>query len=124
MLKRSFAEFHAQKKLPEKQQLLMIKRSLPTKHIECIKGEPAIEDYYDMYMEANEYNNKMSEAVMQSPYAQSFLVQGRVVVMKSGMVRPCLYHSFIWFINWLLMRVIFTGHRQFTRNRSEGTFQH
>jgi antiviral helicase SKI2 len=34
MLKRSFAEFHAQKKLPEKQQLLMIKRSLPTKHIE------------------------------------------------------------------------------------------
>ncbi|KAG7564740.1 ATP-dependent RNA helicase Ski2 C-terminal [Arabidopsis suecica] len=84
MLKRSFAEFHAQKKLPEKQQLLMRKRSLPIKNIECIKGEPAIEDYYDMYMEANEYNNKMSEAVMQSPYAQNFLVPGRVVVMKSG----------------------------------------
>ncbi|EOA26057.1 hypothetical protein CARUB_v10019475mg [Capsella rubella] len=83
MLKRSFAEFHAQKKLPEKQQLLMIKRSQPIKNIECIKGEPAIEDYYDMYMEANAYNSKMSEGVMQSPYAQNFLVQGRVVVMKS-----------------------------------------
>ncbi|KAL1222056.1 DExH-box ATP-dependent RNA helicase DExH11 [Cardamine amara subsp. amara] len=84
MLKRSFAEFHAQKKLPEKQQLLMIKRSQPIKNIECIKGEPAIEEYYEMYMEANECNSKMSEAVMQSPYAHNFLVPGRVVVMKSG----------------------------------------
>ncbi|KAJ0248350.1 DExH-box ATP-dependent RNA helicase DExH11 [Hirschfeldia incana] len=83
MLKRSFAEFHAQKKLPEKQQLLMLKRSLPVKTIECIKGEPAIEDYFELYMEANECNSKMSEAVMQSPNAQQHLVPGRVVVMKS-----------------------------------------
>lgn len=75
----------------------------------CIKGEPAIEDYYDMYMEANECNSKMSEAVMQSPYVQNFLVPGRVVVMKSGTVRACLYHSFLWFINWLLMCVILQG---------------
>lgn len=35
MLKRSFAEFHAQKKLPEKQQLLMRKLAqAPTKVIE------------------------------------------------------------------------------------------
>lgn len=34
MLKRSFAEFHAQKKLPEKQQLLMLKLAQPTKTIE------------------------------------------------------------------------------------------
>lgn len=34
MLKRSFAEFHAQKKLPEKQQLLMRKLAQPTKSIE------------------------------------------------------------------------------------------
>uniref|UniRef100_A0A1J3FE68 Helicase SKI2W n=1 Tax=Noccaea caerulescens TaxID=107243 RepID=A0A1J3FE68_NOCCA len=84
MLKRSFAEFHAQKKLPDKQKLLMLKRSLPVKTIECIKGEPAIEDYFDMYMEANECNSRMSEAVMQSPYAQNHLVPGKVVVMKSG----------------------------------------
>ena len=34
MLKRSFAEFHAQKKLPEKQQLLMRKLAQQTKTIE------------------------------------------------------------------------------------------
>lgn len=37
MLKRSFAEFHAQKKLPEKEQLLMRKLALPIKTIEYVK---------------------------------------------------------------------------------------
>ncbi|XP_010541438.1 PREDICTED: DExH-box ATP-dependent RNA helicase DExH11 isoform X2 [Tarenaya hassleriana] len=83
MLKRSFAEFHSQKKLPEKQQLLMLKRAQPIKTVECIKGEPAIEEYYEMYSEAEEYNSKISEAVMQSPHAQQFLNPGRVVVVKS-----------------------------------------
>lgn len=64
----------------------------------CIKGEPAIEDYYEMYMEANECNSKMSEAVMQSPNAQQHLVPGRVVVMKSETVRLSLHLSFLWFI--------------------------
>lgn len=36
MLKRSFAEFHAQKKLPEQQQLLMLKLAQPTKAIEYV----------------------------------------------------------------------------------------
>ncbi|KDP46561.1 hypothetical protein JCGZ_08533 [Jatropha curcas] len=83
MLKRSFAEFHAQKKLPETQQILRRKLAQPTKAIECIKGEPAIEEYYDMYLEAEEYGNQISEAVMQSPAAQHFLTPGRVVVVKS-----------------------------------------
>ncbi|ONI00017.1 hypothetical protein PRUPE_6G062900 [Prunus persica] len=83
MLKRSFAEFHAQKKLPEQQQLLMRKLAQPTKTIECIKGEPAIEEYYDMYSEAETYYTEILEAVMQSSAAQKFLTAGRVVVMKS-----------------------------------------
>ncbi|KAL3530840.1 hypothetical protein ACH5RR_010162 [Cinchona calisaya] len=83
MLKRSFAEFHAQKKLPEKQQLLMRKLAQPTKTIECIKGEPAIEEYYDMYSEAETFNTKIVEAVMQSPGIQQYLSSGRVVVVKS-----------------------------------------
>lgn len=82
MLKRSFAEFHAQKKLPEKQQLLMRKLAQQTK-VECIKGEPAIEEYYEMCAEAEKYHNQISKAVMQSPLAQQFLTPGRVVVMKS-----------------------------------------
>ncbi|XP_021720755.1 DExH-box ATP-dependent RNA helicase DExH11-like [Chenopodium quinoa] len=83
MLKRSFAEFHTQKKLPEKQQLLMLKLSQPAKTIECIKGEPSIEDYYKMYTEAEGYLNQITEGVMQSHTAQQFLVPGRVVVVKS-----------------------------------------
>ncbi|PON70872.1 ATP-dependent RNA helicase Ski [Parasponia andersonii] len=83
MLKRSFAEFHAQKKLPEQQQLLMRKLAQPTKAIECIKGEPDIEEYYEMYSEAEKYNNEISEAVMQTSTAQKFLTIGRVVVVKS-----------------------------------------
>ncbi|KNA02967.1 hypothetical protein SOVF_213570 [Spinacia oleracea] len=83
MLKRSFAEFHSQKKLPEKQQLLMVKLSQPTKTIECIKGEPSIEEYLEMYTEAEGYSNQVTEGVMQSHTAQQFLVPGRLVVVKS-----------------------------------------
>ncbi|QCD78043.1 antiviral helicase SKI2 [Vigna unguiculata] len=83
MLKRSFAEFHAQKKLPEMQQLLKRKLDQPRKAIECIKGEPTIEEYYDLYSEAETYNNQISEAILQSPSAQQFLNRGRVVIVKS-----------------------------------------
>nr|KYP60167.1 Helicase SKI2W [Cajanus cajan] len=83
MLKRSFAEFHAQKKLPEMQQLLKRKLDQPTKAIECIKGEPTIEEYYDLYSEAESYGNQISEAILQSPSAQQFLNTGRVVIVKS-----------------------------------------
>jgi antiviral helicase SKI2 len=83
MLKRSFAEFHAQKKLPEQQQLLMRKRAQPAKAIECIKGEPAIEEYYEWHVEAETYSNLILEAVMQSPVSLQYLTPGRVVVVKS-----------------------------------------
>ncbi|KAL9238723.1 hypothetical protein vseg_013107 [Gypsophila vaccaria] len=83
MLKRSFAEFHAQKKLPEKQQLLMRKLAQPTKTIECIKGEPSIEEYYELYKEAEGYLNRITDGIMQSHAAQQFLTPGRVVVVKS-----------------------------------------
>ncbi|KAH9626614.1 hypothetical protein KSS87_005465 [Heliosperma pusillum] len=102
MLKRSFAEFHAQKNIPEKQQLLMRKLAQPAKAIEtlpdrqpamtlvraqdtvrCIKGEPAIEEYYRKYKEAEGYLDKITDGIMQSHAAQTFLVPGRVVVVKS-----------------------------------------
>ncbi|XP_020086203.1 DExH-box ATP-dependent RNA helicase DExH11 isoform X3 [Ananas comosus] len=83
MLKRSFAEFHAQKNLPEKERLLLQKLRQPTKIIECIKGEPSIEEYYDMALKAETYREDISEAVMQSSYAQQFLSPGRVVIIKS-----------------------------------------
>ena len=52
----------------------------------CIKGEPAIEEYYEMYSEAEQYSNQISEAIMQTPGAQTFLTHGRVVVVKSQSV--------------------------------------
>uniref|UniRef100_A0A1D1YRD5 Helicase SKI2W n=1 Tax=Anthurium amnicola TaxID=1678845 RepID=A0A1D1YRD5_9ARAE len=82
MLKRSFAEFHTQKKLPEKEKLLLLMLSQPAKTIDCIKGEPAIEEYFDMASEAEELRTCISEAVMQSPYTQHFLLPGRVVIVK------------------------------------------
>lgn len=54
----------------------------------CIKGEPAIEEYYDMYSEAQKHSTEILEAVMQSSVAQQFLTPGRVVVMKSQSVSP------------------------------------
>ncbi|GAB2263267.1 hypothetical protein Droror1_Dr00004264 [Drosera rotundifolia] len=95
MLKRSFAEFHAQKKLPEKQQLLMRKLAQPTQTIECIKGEPAIEEYFEMYSEAEKYQDQINEAVMQSHVAQQFLTVGRVVVVKSTMTQDHLLGAVI-----------------------------
>lgn len=83
MLKRSFAEFHAQKKLPEQQQLLMRKLAQPTRSIECIIGEPAIEEYFEWYSEAEMYGNHITERIMQSPVSQAFLQPGRMVVVKS-----------------------------------------
>ncbi|KAL0389105.1 UNVERIFIED_CONTAM: DExH-box ATP-dependent RNA helicase DExH11 [Sesamum calycinum] len=90
MLKRSFAEFHAQKKLPEKEQLLMRKLAQPRKNIECIKGEPEIEDYYEMHSEAERYSNKITEAIMHSPVSQQYLTPGRVVVVKAQLAQDHL----------------------------------
>lgn len=52
----------------------------------CIKGEPAIEEYYEMYLEAERCSNEILETVMQSSTAQQFLTPGRVVVVKSQTV--------------------------------------
>ncbi|XP_062218251.1 DExH-box ATP-dependent RNA helicase DExH11 isoform X2 [Phragmites australis] len=83
MLKRSFAEFHAQKNLPEKEKLLMQMLCQPTKTIECIKGEPSIEEYYEMALQAEAHREFITEAIMQSPNSQQFLSPGRLVVVKS-----------------------------------------
>ncbi|XP_041998400.1 DExH-box ATP-dependent RNA helicase DExH11-like isoform X1 [Salvia splendens] len=95
MLKRSFAEFHAQKKLPEQQQLLMRKLAQPKKIVECIKGEPAIEDYYVMYSEAEKHSNMIIEAVMLSPASQQYLSPGRVVIVKSQLAQNHLLGAIV-----------------------------
>ncbi|AQK68647.1 DExH-box ATP-dependent RNA helicase DExH11 [Zea mays] len=83
MLKRSFAEFHAQKNLPEKEKLLLQMLRQPTRTIECIKGEPSIEEYYEMTLDAEAHREYITEAIMQLPNSQQFLTPGRLVVVKS-----------------------------------------
>lgn len=83
MLKRSFAEFHAQKNLPEKEKLLLQMLRQPTKTIECIKGEPSVEEYYEMALEAETHRESVTEAIMQLHTSQQFLTPGRLVVVKS-----------------------------------------
>lgn len=61
----------------------------------CIKGEPTIEEYYDMYTEAEQHSNQILETVMQSSAAQQFLTLGRVVVVKSQSVSYFLHKNFL-----------------------------
>lgn len=89
MLKRSFAEFHTQKKRPEIE-LLLLKLSQSTKAIECIKGEPAIEDYFEMASRAEQLRDDISEVLMLTHTAQQFLTPGRVVIVRSKLVEDHL----------------------------------
>lgn len=54
--------------------------------LSCIKGEPAIEEYYEMHTEAERLCNEIADSVVQSPAATQFLSPGRVVVVKSQSV--------------------------------------
>jgi antiviral helicase SKI2 len=89
MLKRSFAEFHAQRALPEQQRQLLEREGALSKmnvKIDCILGEPTIEEYYNVALEAEKLGDRIQEAVMQSRTAQQSLVPGRVVVVKTPIV--------------------------------------
>ena len=63
----------------------------------CIKCEPAIEEYYEMYSEAEKYNREVLEAVMQTSAAQKLLNPGRVVVVKSQSVSPYSWLMYLFY---------------------------
>ncbi|KAL2653895.1 hypothetical protein R1flu_022023 [Riccia fluitans] len=89
MLKRSFAEFHAQRALPEQQQQLLEREGALSKMnatIDCILGEPTIEEYYALAIEAERLGEAVQETVMQSRAAQQALTPGRVVIVKTPQV--------------------------------------
>ncbi|XP_076936450.1 DExH-box ATP-dependent RNA helicase DExH11-like, partial [Bidens hawaiensis] len=48
-----------------------------------IKGDQAMEEYYEWYLEAEMYSNQITEAVLQSSVSQTFLMPGRLVIVKS-----------------------------------------
>lgn len=89
MLKRSFAEFHAQQALPEQQQQLQKgegELSLMKSTINCILGEPTIEEYYEIAIEAEQLGDTIYETLMQSRAAQQILTPGRVVVVYTPFI--------------------------------------
>ena len=49
-------------------------------------GEPAIEEYFEWYLEAEMHGNKITETLVLSQVSQSFLQPGRIVVVKSQSV--------------------------------------
>lgn len=89
MLKRSFAEFHAQQALPEQQkQLLKGEGELSKMNvaIDCIRGEPTIEEYYEMAVEVEKLGDHIQETIMQLRATQQALTTGRVVVVRTDLV--------------------------------------
>lgn len=67
----------------------------------CIKGEPAIEEYYGLHLEAKTLGDEVGEAVMQLSVAQSHLNPGRVVLVKTESV-SFVYERFPFLIAWIL----------------------
>jgi len=47
-------------------------------------------------MEAETYNNQISEAILLSPNVTPFLNTGRVVVIKSESVSSCIHFSHLY----------------------------
>ncbi|CAM6105247.1 unnamed protein product [Calypogeia fissa] len=85
MLKRSFAEFHAQRALPEQQQQLLDGEGALSKMnatIDCILGDPTIEEYYELAMEAGRLGERLQDTVMQSRSAQQALTPGRIAMVQ------------------------------------------
>lgn len=71
--------------------------------VRCIKGEPAIEEYYETAKEADKHRDHILETVVQSHQAQKYLTPGRVVVIKSQSVSTTFFliHHHI-LIDWQL----------------------
>lgn len=76
--------------------------------IRCIKGEPSVEEYYEMALEAETHRESVTEAIMQLHTSQQFLTPGRLVVVKSKSV--CLHPigfpfigAFFLFVSFLSM---------------------
>eukprot|EP00899_Mesostigma_viride_P007991 jgi/Mesvir1/17193/Mv07613-RA.1 len=87
MLKRSFAEFHAQKALP-KHRLKLAQDELALNRIpsmQCIVSpDPPIPAYVALANEANSLGSQLLSSCMNTPKAQQMLVPGRVVLVNTA----------------------------------------
>ncbi|PRP78199.1 hypothetical protein PROFUN_13996 [Planoprotostelium fungivorum] len=85
MIKRSFSEFSSQKLLPEQKSMLsraenVLKTLAP---IDCIFGEPDIENYHALHSEKKRIEEDMQVTILSSKSAAQSLVPGRLVVVNT-----------------------------------------
>eukprot|EP01133_Synstelium_polycarpum_P006687 gene6687-7776_t len=85
MIKRSFSEFATQRDIPDMQKafaaLTLQHAKIPD--IECILGEPDIENYYGLFSECRSTNNDVQKAIL-STQSDVHFQNGRVVVVSKG----------------------------------------
>ncbi|KAF2073048.1 hypothetical protein CYY_005631 [Polysphondylium violaceum] len=84
MIKRSFSEFSNQKDIPNIQkqieQLTIEYNSIAP--VECILGDPDIENYYQTFSEAKRINEQVQKSILNLP-SSSHYDPGRVVIISS-----------------------------------------
>ncbi|KAF0971721.1 hypothetical protein FDP41_009944 [Naegleria fowleri] len=83
MIKRSFSESKTLRIVPNKELLLKSKEKLAEiEKIDCINGEPAIDQFYALARELEDVNQKITTEIMISPKINALTTFGRVVVVR------------------------------------------
>ncbi|KYQ89338.1 DEAD/DEAH box helicase [Tieghemostelium lacteum] len=84
MIKRSFSEFSTQKDLPSIQQNIDKLKQNYTKQseIQCILGEPDIENYFNIFYEAKNLNQEIQKTILSLPSSNHFS-PGRVLILSN-----------------------------------------
>nr|WCZ58664.1 exosome RNA helicase MTR4/SKI2W [Seculamonas ecuadoriensis] len=95
MIRRSFSEFHVQRLAPDSKDILQRGEQLLSEmsHIDCILGEPDIENFYDAFAPFANCDDALREKTMQTKNAQQLIVPGRVCVVRTmeyGITLACV----------------------------------
>ena len=95
MIKRSFSEFSSQRLLPEQQQLLKkAEAKLKTlETIDCIFGEPDIENYYSLHSEFISLEQQLLKTILNSKIGQQQLIVGRILLLNFNNIAVILKPS-------------------------------
>lgn len=85
MMKRSFSEVASQRLVPEQQEILSrgIEKLQKIGDIECIMGEPDIENYHQITSEINSMSSYLSKSIISSPKGSAALTAGRVILIDN-----------------------------------------
>ncbi|KAL9658566.1 hypothetical protein ABK040_006104 [Willaertia magna] len=84
MIKRSFSESKTQQIVPNRELLKKSKEKLAEiEQIDCINGEPAIDEFYKFAKELEDINFKINFELFSHPKVGTLLTLGRVVILRT-----------------------------------------